>query len=469
MIGSDPRVPHRRTRVLLAVGALSLAACGGSGDDDSTTRPDVTATPSTSPDTTSASNSQPAATTPPEPSGPVAVITDQIRLPPEGLYERLDPRVLETIGEDPASWERAAEAYDAVILLALAAEAAGTDGSASVDEVLRLTRGEVSCEGFESCRERILEGDQVDLDLWSPVEALGDDRRVAQATYHLERLAEGVIEGFEVTVGPFASDSDTSGATAERAGDGRLRIGSLLPASGVGARAAEGTRAMIDAARAEINAAGGVFGRDVDHVAVDVESWNADPTRLMAATQDLVAQGVDAVITLGPTSAMFGVVDDLTSAGITVLLTGGTNRRLDLVDDHGLMVRLAAPDDLELAALADAIAFAGSTRLAVVADADADGRAALAGLRDAAGRRDLEILTVIDWSPEAEIDPELWSNTLTEDIDGVVVLGAESDSLLALASRSDTGPATRPWFFTSRARGSGTASDLLARISDVES
>lgn len=59
----------------------------------------------------------------------------------------------------------AAEAYDAVVITALAAEVAGTDRPRDVaSEIVGVTRGGTSCTSYAECRELILAGEDIDYD-----------------------------------------------------------------------------------------------------------------------------------------------------------------------------------------------------------------------------------------------------------------------------------------------------------------
>ena len=389
------------------------------------------------------------------------VITDQIRTPRPEFFARLEASVLDQLGTSPEVWSRASEAYDAVILAALAAEAAGTDGSASVGEISAITRGDEPCVSYEECRDRLLEGARIDVGLLSPVTELAPTRRVAIGSFHLDRRRGDIREEFDVEIGPRAVDI-TPGSSAERAGNGQLVIGSLGAELGPGSHSAPGTRAAIENAISEVNEAGGVFGRMVEHVPIDIERWDVETTTLIAAAQRLSAQNVDVVITSGPTAAMFSVVDELTSSGVTVMLNAGTNRRLDLVDDHGLMVRLAAPDDLEFAALVDAVVFEEIGDIVVVTSPDADGQAALTSTLEAAERRGVRVVEVLDQS-ESVVDAEVWSSALISGDAAVVFLGTDLEPFIDQLSVFEIDPGDIAWFATSRLHG-GDGIDVVMEI-----
>lgn len=84
---------------------------------------------------------------------PSAELTDEFR---DRLLE-VDPE-LEDFSYGP-------ESYDAVIIIALAAEAAGTDDPVAIGaEINGVTRDGTACATFEECRDLIVEGEDIDYD-----------------------------------------------------------------------------------------------------------------------------------------------------------------------------------------------------------------------------------------------------------------------------------------------------------------
>ena len=70
-----------------------------------------------------------------------------------------------TIDPDLIDFSYSAESYDAVVITALAAEAAGTDDGVAVGaEIVEVTRGGEKCTTFAECRDMIAEGTDIDYD-----------------------------------------------------------------------------------------------------------------------------------------------------------------------------------------------------------------------------------------------------------------------------------------------------------------
>ena len=153
----------RRVGALLVGLSLVVAACG---DDDSEstdtepagTEPVSTEPADTSPDTTPTGTEAPADSTTPgsAPAGDGGELAGMRGTTPKGAD------VTEWIGGVNEFWvakgntelsdfNYAAESYDAVIVIALAAAAAGTDGSALGDEINGITGVGEKCTTFADC------------------------------------------------------------------------------------------------------------------------------------------------------------------------------------------------------------------------------------------------------------------------------------------------------------------------------
>jgi branched-chain amino acid transport system substrate-binding protein len=99
----------------------------------------------------------------------------------------------------------AAYAYDCVNLLALAAQAAGTDDPEELlAEITAVSAGGSTCRRFISCAELLAAGRSIDLEGASGDLELQDDGDVGVAVYdHFEYDAEGRDVSFDtITVRP---------------------------------------------------------------------------------------------------------------------------------------------------------------------------------------------------------------------------------------------------------------------------
>ena len=94
-------------------------------------------------------------------------------------------------GVDPqlVDFNYAGEAYDAVVITALAVETAQDDGIAYASEINGITREGTKCTSFAECRDLIAAGEDIDYDgISGPLEFDGNGEPT-QASYGLLRMA----------------------------------------------------------------------------------------------------------------------------------------------------------------------------------------------------------------------------------------------------------------------------------------
>jgi branched-chain amino acid transport system substrate-binding protein len=164
------------------------------------------------------------------------------------------------------------------------------------------------------------------------------------------------------------SSSDTtekSGQQSGDAGDGTLKLGYLLPQTGdlsfLGPPMIKG----VEMALRDINAAGGVNGKDVALAQADD---GTDPDVASAAVDKLLnTEKVDAVIGAAATSVTLAVIDKITGAKVVECSPSNTGSNLTTYEDDGYYFRTAPPDNLQSAALGDTITDDGKTNVGIIA------------------------------------------------------------------------------------------------------
>ena len=166
------------------------------------------------------------------------------------------------------------------------------------------------------------------------------------------------------------SDSNSS---AKVKADGVLTVGTLLPQTGdlafLGPPEFAGVQAAID----EINAAGGVLGKDV--VQVKADSGDGTPDIAGAQVDKLMAANADAVIGAAASGVSMSVIGKITDAGLVQFSPANTSPALDdpETDPHNLYFRTAPSDVLQGAVLANTIIEDGHKNVAIMARQDSYG------------------------------------------------------------------------------------------------
>ncbi len=276
------------------------------------------------------------------------------------------------------------ESYDSVITIALAAQAAKSDaGSDMAKQMQETTLNGTKCTTFAECNELIAQGEDIDYDgVSGPIEhdAFGDPTSASIGIYQYD--ANNTVPGYNTegeaityiddsippTEGtpPAFTDKINDGA------DGQLQIGGYLPLTGSLASLYAPEVAGVELAIQEINAAGGVLGKDVKWFPGD----SSDSSNFEKGTQTIqghIAKGVDAIVGAASSSVTLNTVKLVTDAGILQMSPAATSPDLTTVKDGGLLWRVAPSDVLQGRILANLMLEDGRTNVAILSLQDAYG------------------------------------------------------------------------------------------------
>jgi ABC-type branched-subunit amino acid transport system substrate-binding protein len=270
----------------------------------------------------------------------------------------------------------AAEAFDSVMLVALAAEAAKTDGSALAGEIMNVSRDGEVCTEFAACVELIKAGTDVNYEGVSGPQDMNGNGEPIKASYGV--LTFDATNRFDYADAeyiladlPESDFVDLEPPTVERAGDGVLKIGTLLPETGNLAFLGPPEFAGVEYAISLINAAGGVLGKPVEYVQGDSGDTSTDTA---STTVDrLLGESVDAIVGAASSGVSLTVIDKITAAGVLQISPANTSEKLSTYADNGLYYRTAPSDILQGAVLANLIAGDGNQSVYIMALDDAYG------------------------------------------------------------------------------------------------
>jgi ABC-type branched-subunit amino acid transport system substrate-binding protein len=164
-----------------------------------------------------------------------------------------------------------------------------------------------------------------------------------------------------------------SSAPAAKKGDGTLTIGTLLPQTGDLAFLGPPEFAGVQTAVDDINAAGGVSGKDV--VQVKADSGDGTPDIAGAQTDKLLDANADAVVGAASSSVSLSVIDKITGAGVIQFSPANTSPALDdaKTDPKNLYFRTAPSDVLQGAVMANTVIGDGKNNVAILARQDSYG------------------------------------------------------------------------------------------------
>lgn len=282
------------------------------------------------------------------------------------LSDDFKSRMLEV---DPAlvDFNYGPESYDAVIIIALAALEAETDGLEYADKINGITRGGEKCTDFAACKALIEAGTDVDYDGVSGKLEFSGNGEPTEASYGILQFGENdacakldpatkvCVDDSKTTfvqaTAPESADVPQVPATGSRAGDGVLKIGTLLPKTGSLAFLGPPEFAGVDLAIKEINDNGGVLGNPVE--TVEGDSGDTENKVAPNTVATLLAANVDAIIGAASSSVTLSVIDTVTTAGVVMFSPANTSKKLSTYDDKGLYFRNAPSDILQGQVLAD--------------------------------------------------------------------------------------------------------------------
>jgi ABC-type branched-subunit amino acid transport system substrate-binding protein len=164
----------------------------------------------------------------------------------------------------------------------------------------------------------------------------------------------------------------TSSAPAAAAGDGVLKIGTLLPQTGSLAFLGPPEFAGVKLAVKEINAAGGVLGKPV--VESDTDSGDTSTQIASQSVNKLLTEKVDAIIGAASSSVSLSVIDAITGAGVVQISPANTSDAFTTYNDKGLYFRTAPPDKLQGRVLGDLVTGDGSAKIGMLVLQDSYGQ-----------------------------------------------------------------------------------------------
>jgi branched-chain amino acid transport system substrate-binding protein len=218
---------------------------------------------------------------------------------------------------------------------------------------------------------------------------------------------------------------DVTELRADRADDGVLKIGVLLPRSGSGGSVGEPLAAAIESTVDSINDDGGVLGRPVRVV---VRDEGVDQVAAGLAVDDLVLdEEVDVIIGPGSSRIALAVVPAIVEAGVLACSPLATSILLTDLPDDGLFVRTVGSDSLQARAMARSVDGTGFRDVSLVFPDDLYGRTFGAEVRDRLVERGLTVVGEHSYASSSDDFAPL-ARSVVEDQTPVVALIGGSDN-----------------------------------------
>ncbi|MFD0804600.1 ABC transporter substrate-binding protein [Nocardioides caeni] len=244
-----------------------------------------------------------------------------------------------------------------------------------------------------------------------------------------------------------SSDSPSSDAPVAE-GDGTLTFGSLLPQTGSLAFLGPPEFAGVDLAVKDINAAGGVLGKDVVHVRGD--SGDTDSGIAPAETDKLLDAGSDVVVGAASSGVSLTVIDKIMSEGAVMFSPANTSTAFDEGDYAGAdnYFRTAPSDILQGAVLANLLVQDGRKNVAIMARQDAYGETLAAEVKKNLEAQGSAVATTVFYGEKAQSFDSQVQEVSGAGADAVVLIAfEETTSIIPQLIAAGAGPQDLPTYF----------------------
>jgi hypothetical protein len=378
---------------------------------------------------------------------PAPETTDAVR----AFQARMDAHAADAGINLDGTYAYGPESYDSAIIIALAAQVAGDDGSAHAAEIVNVTKDGEKCSTYADCLALVEAGTDIDYEgVSGPTDMSGNGEPIigsyAVQVYGADNRLDPDKETFKtVEASEEFKAMPVEPVTSDRAGDGVLKIGTLLPETGNLAFLGPPEIAGVQMAVAEINEAGGYNGADVELVEGDSGDTTTD-TAVQTVTREL-QDGVDAIIGAASSSVSASVIDQITGAGVTQFSPANTSKQFSDYPDKGLYFRLGPSDILQGQVLAEVIAGDGNASLVILNFDDDYGNGLAEDLAASFTAGGGEVIDTITYDPQAQTFDAEVGQALQADADAIALIGFDETSrLLVTLVEQGLGPNDIPTY-----------------------
>lgn len=235
------------------------------------------------------------------------------------------------------------------------------------------------------------------------------------------------------------SASPTTGSPSPTFGEARLVIGTLLPQTGSLRHLGPATQAAAQLAVDDVNAAGGVLGRDVRLIAGD--SGDTTTNVAVQTVGRLLDDKVDAVIGSLSSAVTLSVIDRITSAGVVQVSPGDSSVRLTTYPDRDLYARTAPVDSVTAGALARLVVDDGRRTAGLLVARDSSAQDFAAAFSTAFAAAGGTPAAPVLYDPTAtDLTPAVTTVALTRPAAVVLVGGDESPEVVREMATRGIGP-----------------------------
>ncbi len=222
------------------------------------------------------------------------------------------------------------------------------------------------------------------------------------------------------------ADATASASTKVNTGNGVLKIGTLLPETGNLQILGPPEIAAVKLAVQDINAAGGVLGKNVE-----LEQADSGDTSTDIASQSvnrLLDAGVDSIIGAASSSVTLKVIDRITGSGVLQISPANTSTTLTDYPDKGLYFRTAPSDIYQGRVVGQTALDDGAETLGILALQDAYGTSLADQAEKAFTDGGGEVVSKKIYDPKASEFAAEVGQLKSADPDAIALIGFEESS-----------------------------------------
>ena len=256
------------------------------------------------------------------------------------------------------------QSYDCVVLLALAAQAAGsTDGDAIIAALGTLTDGGAECTSYADCAALLAEGEDIDyVGVSGPLnlDAVGDP---TVGNYAVAQFQNGALVAVGSRESHLAAIAAVPASQPTEAPAPTLHIGVVLPETGALGEYGVPMIASVGLAIEDIVAGGGA-------VEVTYADSGTDPDVASEAINRLLGEGAHVIVGAAASGISQSFIQRLYDERIPQCSPSNTSPNFTGQENAGYYFRTAPSDAIVAPVIADTIVSNGGTRVAILARAD---------------------------------------------------------------------------------------------------
>jgi branched-chain amino acid transport system substrate-binding protein len=231
---------------------------------------------------------------------------------------------------------------------------------------------------------------------------------------------------FKTAKAPAAADVAEVPVEGTRAGDGTLKLGTLLPETGSLAFLGPPERAGVRLALKEINDAGGVLGKPIELSEGDSGDTSTD---IASKTVDReLGEGVDTIIGAASSGVTLTVIDKVVNAGVVMFSPANTSKKLSSYPDKGLYFRDAPSDILQGQVLGEVVSGDNVSTVGLLVLNDAYGTGLAEDFTKSFEASGGKVVKSVIYDPKAQTFDSEVDQIKAANPEAIVVIGFEESS-----------------------------------------